>query len=145
MTTDKETLIHIGLGSPEQVSQLATQIDTEVTAVGATVTALYVPSIQSAVEAVGTAIGTATDLTADICHVSHSEAGVNDGVQLRSPTTYKKEQIVINRGGANLKIYPHTSAAKIGGAAAGAAIVASNTQSVRFLAIADDEYEPTNL
>lgn len=75
--------------------------------------ALVYDNIQSAVAAAGTAIGTATPLTGDVCLVYSVHAGVNDGVQLRAGTL-ARQQVVINRSaaGANgasaLKVYPPT-------------------------------------
>jgi hypothetical protein len=126
-----------GLGmAPFLASEVSAQAD-----------ALAFNLLQSGVSATGTTIGTALALYADICLVKSSHASTNDGVQLRTPTTNKRTQVVINAsaiggaGASTLKVYPPTGGRINSGTVNTAfSVPAGSTGAQTFYAISDLDY-----
>lgn len=128
MSIDAGQLMRVGVAYPLAVD-LKTQIEAEDAAQRDAWTC------QSAVAATGSVLSQALATTGDIVHVYSSYASMNDGVALRTGTSTKRRQIVINRGGANLKVYPPSATGNIDALAAGVGAVLSNGQQAQFWCI----------
>ena len=128
MSIDAGKLMQLGTAYPLAI-ELKNQIESEDTSqrdiwVG-----------QSAVSATGSVLSQAYASTGDIVHCKSSSPSSNDGIALRTATATKSRQIIINRGGNILKVYPPSATGNIDALAAGAAATLSNGQQAQFWCI----------